>query len=369
MEFANTPVFISTARPAPPREIAFLAASGAPLESLFKAGRIVEDVGVSPDCALLREGLAQEEFFYRALADRLGAPFHVGGAPLDTTASPARALNAGFVYLQPLGAPYRDIAAPRGEALRLLLEAADAGRTISGLALTSPRRLGALVRVERGARDRGAAPRCTLWSSSTPRSAPTARCGPKQTARRRRVRPWHDRASAFVAPWAERVVIVASAVGRCFPPTIFLRFAAVDRRRRRRDRPLRSADADLPDLHRDRGDVPRGRGDPQADRRRSMLSTIPKSKLDIKFVIESQRRTRRLAAIVAERLAAALRRRHRAARPATHQTARAQRRARRRARRIAMRLRRRGRARARPVAPRRRALCRRCERSTPCKGG
>src|SRR4051794_23367350 len=120
LEVANANALLSSAHEAPPREIAFLAAYGAPIANLLEAGRIAEAIGVSPDCALLREGLAQEEFFYRALADRLGAPFHVGGAPLDGATSPARALNTGFVYLDRLGArPYRAIAAPRGEALRL----------------------------------------------------------------------------------------------------------------------------------------------------------------------------------------------------------------------------------------------------------
>jgi hypothetical protein len=136
-------------RTGPPRELAFLAAYGAPDETLRRAAEIAEAQGVAPDAALLAEGLAQEEFFYRALADRIGAPFHVGGAALDTAVSPARAINAGFVYLAKLGAPYRAIAAPRGESLRLLVEAAEQGRLVEGLAITSPRRLGALVRVER----------------------------------------------------------------------------------------------------------------------------------------------------------------------------------------------------------------------------
>src|SRR5437764_706951 len=111
------------ARAVPPREIAFLSAYGVPADTLIEAGRIARDMGVSADCALLGEGLAQEEFFYRALADWVGAPFHVGRAALDTTASPARTLNSGVVYLAPLGAPYRAIAAPRGESLRMLIEA------------------------------------------------------------------------------------------------------------------------------------------------------------------------------------------------------------------------------------------------------
>lgn len=214
---------MSAAGATPPPEIAFLAGYGAPLETLLKAGRIAEDIGVSPDCALLREGLAQEEFFYRALADTLGAPYHVGGAALDSKVSPARALNAGFVYLDPLGAPpYRAIAAPRGEVLRLLLEAADAGRRISGLALTSPRRLGALVRVERA------------QEIAAQASLRLERLDPSLSARGE-IRPGQTLAVAgfavgliglsLVAPWAERALLSLS-LWTLFSAAIFLRIAA-----------------------------------------------------------------------------------------------------------------------------------------------
>ena len=92
-------------RPKPPREIAFLADYGAPPERLVRAGQMAAEIGVSAEAVLLGEGLVSEEFFYRALADRLGAPFHVGPVALDTGASPARALHSGLVYLAPLAGP------------------------------------------------------------------------------------------------------------------------------------------------------------------------------------------------------------------------------------------------------------------------
>src|SRR5947199_5930004 len=95
IEFTRRDSFAPAARAVPPREIAFLSAYGVPAETLIEAGRIAREIDVSADSALLGEGFAQEEFFYRALADWVGAPFHVGRAALDTTASPARALNAG----------------------------------------------------------------------------------------------------------------------------------------------------------------------------------------------------------------------------------------------------------------------------------
>jgi cellulose synthase/poly-beta-1,6-N-acetylglucosamine synthase-like glycosyltransferase len=142
--------FRPTADSGTPREIAFLDLYGAPAGDLARAAAQAVALGVDPDVALLGDGLVDEDFFYRALAHRLGAPFHIGPAPLDPATSPARAIALGLVYLTRL-TPYRAIAAPRGKALRFFLDAAKAGRAIEGLAITSPRRLDALVRLECGA--------------------------------------------------------------------------------------------------------------------------------------------------------------------------------------------------------------------------
>ena len=136
-------------QPKAPRELGFLLDYGAPAPTLRLAAERALALGVAPDVAAIGEGLVREEFFYRALADRLGVPFHVGPAPLDPATSPARALSLGLVYLARL-TPYRAIAAPRGDALKFFMDAAESGRTIQGLAITSPRRLAALVRVELG---------------------------------------------------------------------------------------------------------------------------------------------------------------------------------------------------------------------------
>ena len=234
-------VAAAPARAAPPREIAFLAAYGAPVGALLRAGEIAEAVGVSPDMALLGEGLAQEEFFYRALADRLGAPFHVGGAPLDNTASPAHAVKAGLVYLSPLAAPYRAIAAPRGEALRLLIDLAERGRCPSGLAITSPRRLGALVRVERGKEI--AARASTHLERLDPAYSARGEMRPSQTIAAAAFGLGMI-ALAFAAPAVERA-LSSLLLWLLFSATIFLRIAsAIAADASRPSPPL--ADADLP---------------------------------------------------------------------------------------------------------------------------
>ena len=287
---------VATPAPAtPPREIAFLAAYGAPLEALARAGEIAAAIGVSPDMALLGEGLAQEEFFYRALADRLGAPFHVGGAPLDNTASPARAVNAGLVYLSPLAAPYRAIAAPRGEALRLLIDLADDGRSPLSLAITSPRRLGALMRVERG------------QEIATRAAMQLERLDPAFTARGE-MWPAQTVAAAafglgmiglaFAQPTVERAVL-SLLLWSLFSATIFLRIAcAIAADASRPSPPLR--DADLPvytvivAMYREGAVIPK---------LVAALNAIdyPKAKLDIKLVIEAGD-NETLSAILAERL-------------------------------------------------------------------
>ncbi len=287
--------FAAPTRATPPREIAFLAAYGAPFDMLVRAGEIAEEIGVTPDMALLGEGWAQEEFFYRALADRLGAPFHVGGAPLDTTASPARAVNAGLVYLAPLAAPYRAIAAPRGEALRLLLDMAEEGRSLAGLAITSPRRLGALVRVERG------------YEIATQAAMRLERLDPSFCARGE-MRPAQTAAAAafglcmialaFAAPWAERA-ISSLLLWLLFSATIFLRIAAAIAADASRPSPP-LADADLPvytvivAMYREGAMIPKLVAGLDA-------FDYPKSKLDIKLVIEAGDEET-LGAIMAERL-------------------------------------------------------------------
>jgi len=287
--------FATPARAAPPREIAFLAAYGAPIASLLRAGEIAREIGVSPDMALLGEGLAQEEFFYRALADWLGAPFHVGAAPLDNAVSPARAVNAGLVYLGRLVAPYRAIAAPRGEVLRLLIDLADQGRCPSGLAITSPRRLGALVRVERG------------QEIATRAATQLERLDPAYCARGE-LRPAQTIAAAafglamialaFAAPAVERA-ISSLLLWLLFSATIFLRIAcAIAADASRPSPPL--ADADLPvytvivAMYREGTVIPKLVAGLNA-------FDYPKAKLDIKLVIEAGDEET-LSAIMAQRL-------------------------------------------------------------------
>ena len=271
---------VADARPRPPREIAFLAEYGASADILVRAGEIAAEIGVSPDAALLGEGLVSEEFFYQALADRVGAPYHVGRVALDTTASPARALKSGIVYLAPLAAPYRAIASPRGPAIKLLLDAADQGRQIPGLAISSPKRLGALIRVERGGEI------ARLASLGLHRTCP-------ELCARGEMRPSQTFAAAgfglgmialaFAAPWLERTVL-SLLLWTLFSAGVWLRSAAAIAADTPREREALS-DADLPvytvvvAMYREGSVAPK------------LVAALdafdyPKAKLDIKLAIE-----------------------------------------------------------------------------------
>jgi glycosyltransferase involved in cell wall biosynthesis len=288
---------IEPARGEPPREIAFLADYGARREALVRASEIAHDVGVPPEAALLGEGLVSEEMFYRALADRIGAPFHAGRAALDTRVAPARALNAGVVYLAPLAAPYRAIVAPRGASLKTLIEACDAGRGVEGLAITSPRRLGALVRLERG---REIAHRAaTSLLRADPLLSAHGEMRLAQTLAAAGI-GFGMIALAIAAPGLERT-LWSLAMWAIFSSTVWLRAAAA----MAADTPKQApplADADLPvytvivAMYREAEVIPK------------LIAGLngfdyPKSKLDIKLVIETGDEET-LRALAAERLPA-----------------------------------------------------------------
>ncbi len=286
--------FATPARAALPREIAFLADYGAPLDRLARASAIAEALGEAPDVVLLGEGLAQEEFFYRALADWLGLAYHVGGAPLDRGVSAERAINSGLAYLSRLG-PCRAIVAPRGAALRLLIEAAERGDGLSGLAITSPRRLGALVRVERAGEI--AARAAGRLETIDPALSAHGEMRPAQTLL----------AAGFglgliglaaAAPWAERA-LSSTLLWLLFSATIALRSAAAV-----------AADASRPSPALDDAALPTYTVVVAMYREAAVLPKLvagldaldyPKARLDIKLVIEADDQET-LAAIVAERL-------------------------------------------------------------------
>ncbi len=133
-----------------PIEIAFLERYGAPLSGLARAAAIARRLHIDPDAALLGEGIVSEEFFYHALADWIGAPYATGPVMLGASTAPDHALVAGIALLASPGAGPRAIVAPRGAALRFLVNAVDRGEPVPPVLISSRQRLSALVRAQFG---------------------------------------------------------------------------------------------------------------------------------------------------------------------------------------------------------------------------
>jgi hypothetical protein len=129
-----------------PPEIAFLGAQGVRPGVLLQAARAARQCGAAVDEVLLGDGLVGEGFYYQALARHLRIPFFDGETAFDEALDPAKALATGVAPLTPNALGLRAVVAPRGVAIRFLIAAAAEGRSAAGLALTSPRILGELVR-------------------------------------------------------------------------------------------------------------------------------------------------------------------------------------------------------------------------------
>ena len=133
-----------------PIEIAFLENFGVGRALLSRATEAAERCGVGADAALLGEGWVTDEHFYQALAMRLRAPYYSGKLKIDENSNIETAIWSGFVLLKPNDLGLRAVVAPRGAALRFLLEAEAAGRPQPPIAICSRQRLSALIRTRSG---------------------------------------------------------------------------------------------------------------------------------------------------------------------------------------------------------------------------
>ena len=133
-----------------PIEIAFLEHFGVSRELLGRATEAAERCGVGADAALLGEGMISEERFCRALAEWLHAPYYSGRLAFDHRSEVETAIRTGFALLTPNDQNLRAVVAPRGPALRFLLEARAAGRPQPPIAICSRQRLSALIRARSG---------------------------------------------------------------------------------------------------------------------------------------------------------------------------------------------------------------------------
>lgn len=127
-----------------PTEIGFLVHYGIAPSILMAAAATARAHGVTADAILLAEGKVSEYHFYRSLARYLRLAFVEGRVTLGSAASGHQSFKAGLVPLAGSGAP-AFLTAPRGKATALLIRALR--RTSSrSLVLTTPTHLFDLVR-------------------------------------------------------------------------------------------------------------------------------------------------------------------------------------------------------------------------------
>jgi glycosyltransferase XagB len=282
------------AAPGLPPELAFLAAEGFSPERLLNAMSAASGAGRPVD-KLLGEGLIDEDAYYRALARHLGCEYYSGEPPLAAGFDAVRGLRCGVAPLDPDGDGPRAVIAPRAHHVPRLIEATQSGRLRSGsFALTSPQRFAALLRARRS-RDLLDVALGRLPASLSARNGMTwlqiAALGAAAAA-----------VSALgVASLAALEAVAVVALWLVFSASVMLRsMSAVASNGE--IRPRRLADDDLPvytvvaALYRESGVVE------QLVRALDALD-YPKSKLDIKLVVE-QRDVETLSRIVSLRLPA-----------------------------------------------------------------
>ena len=131
-----------TARRAEALEAQALAVIGVPTLQIAEAAALARWTGAPLAETLLTSRAIEEDDLYRGLAARLGVPFVTRPVQLDARADYGAASAAGLAALARPTRGVRWLAAPRGRALAALLALPDP----SGLAITTPRRLGANLR-------------------------------------------------------------------------------------------------------------------------------------------------------------------------------------------------------------------------------
>ena len=141
-----------------PPDIAFLRDVGVSLKILRRAqAQSARDARPASECLLAYGGVSEAQF-YSALASHLGLSFSQSGVDLAPDLSPADAIRRGLARLEG-AAPARWLVSPGAKAIRLLLEARRVGLPIPTMLVTTPTRFAALVRqaasvtIEREARE------------------------------------------------------------------------------------------------------------------------------------------------------------------------------------------------------------------------
>ena len=266
-----------------PVEIGFLTRSGVPPEMLRYAAALARRQGVSADAALLDEGLLDAEFFYRALAERLGVDFLDGDFALTSVSAAGAAAGAqrGYARLadDPRGLTW--LFAPRGEAIGRLMSASRAARGRALFAVTTPARFVAAAR-------RASAADLARAAAHSAERVDRDLCARAPHNRRALAATTGGGAlllAALFGPFEAPSLAAALLLTAAFLASVFLRLFACAASYEKRDRAHWLADAALPDytvvvaLYKEAA-VAR-----QLARALDRLD-YPRAKLDIKFVVE-----------------------------------------------------------------------------------
>jgi len=133
-----------------PPELDFIAGEPVSGQRLL-AALTAAPSGASPLDVLLKEGMLPEETYYRALARRLGCEYYGGEPPFAENFDPVKSLKCGVAPVYERGQPVRAVIAPGPRSVRGLIEMTRSGRLHpTSFAVTSPQRFASFVRMRRG---------------------------------------------------------------------------------------------------------------------------------------------------------------------------------------------------------------------------
>ncbi len=133
-----------------PPELGFIAGQGLSPQSLLSAMNAAP-VGVRPLDALLNEGILHEDAYYGALARHLGCGYYRGDPPFASGFDAVRGLRCGVAPLDGPSDGARAVIAPGARLVSRLIEMTSSGRLHpASFAVTSPQRFASLVRMQRG---------------------------------------------------------------------------------------------------------------------------------------------------------------------------------------------------------------------------
>jgi cellulose synthase/poly-beta-1,6-N-acetylglucosamine synthase-like glycosyltransferase len=134
-----------------PPELGFIAAGHGVSPQRLLAALETAPHGVRPLDAVLKEGILPEDVYYRALARHLGCEYYSGDQPFGPGFDAVKSLQTGVAPLYGGGRSARAVIAPGARSVSGLIEMTASGRLHpTSFALTSPQHFASFVRTQRG---------------------------------------------------------------------------------------------------------------------------------------------------------------------------------------------------------------------------